>query len=351
MENPIIDPNMEEINALAEEAASELIHEDLVDAISEQMGTLEEGLRNPNLSDSEISEYEQQAIDECERESIGELIEQEFRQQGIPEDRIEKLKETGIEDLDYNIPTKKIPEQKEKNIRSPSKTGGSEGSPRAWHYPTEVKKYNDPPLPRGEKSAYAPTQRERLEAKKEGLTEFLENETRRPSNDPDIIRYRKREEEKTLEQLEKIEAQLEVLPPDPEKPKIEIEDITDEEAQAEGWQDNRERKHWKEGTAAHDQFLTDTSKKQKLNAIKSKLSVGITNEDLAACGSAEHRIAARAHLPLSMWPEHRTEPYDTDEFEEEIRLATEEDLEDEDQEENLEDDIEEESNSEEGQEY
>lgn len=288
----------------------------------------------------EIESFAQQAINEENRESEGILIEEELRQQGFSEDRIEELTEKGIELLENDIPTKNIPVPKEKSFSPPQKTGGSEGNPKAWHYPTEVQKQRDSPWPKGEKSAYTPTKRERFEAMKEGLTEYLENETRRPSNDPNIIKHRESEEEKTIKQLEEIEAQLETLPPHPEEQETEIEDVSDEEARAEGWRDNHERKHWKKDTQGHDQFLTKQSKNQKLNSIKSLLSVGITPEDLAECASAQSRIAARAHLPLSMLPENMDKPYDIEELEEEIGQAEE------DPEKDYEDDAEETSSEE-----
>lgn len=331
MKEPNFEPDTTEIEAL-EEGVAEFVHEGIVDTISNEMETTEEV--EAGLSDKEIKGYEQEAIEEFAEESVGELIEEELRNTDYSEELIEKLKEAGIEKLESQIPTKKVHAPREQNSGKPTKTVGSEGTPKPHNYPTQPEKQKDPSLPRGEKSSYKPTPREMLEARKKGSTEYLENETRRPSNDPDVIKHRKNEEEKTLEQLEEIETELEFLPPDPEEAEIEIEDISDEEAQAQGWKDNHERKHWKEGTLEHAKFLKETSKRQKLNTTKSRLSVGITNKDLGECGSAEKRIVARAHLPSYMLPENRTEPYDIERLEEEIRLAKEEgnleDLDDED---------------------
>ncbi|RLI97074.1 MAG: hypothetical protein DRO96_01545 [Candidatus Aenigmatarchaeota archaeon] len=254
----------------------------------------------------EIESFAQEAINEENRQSEEILIEEELQEQGIPEHIIQELTERGIDLLEGNTPQQQ--NTSEKSFVPLQKSSGSEGSPRPWHYPTDVKKYKDPPWPKGDKSSYTPSRRERLEATKSGMQEYL---------DSDYVTEDKRDQ--FTEQLEKIEEELELLPPHPEEKPIEIEDVSDEEAQSEGWRDNHERKHWKEGTAAHAKFLDDTSRKQKLNAIKTKLSAGITNEDLAECGSAIQKSVARAHLPLKMWPEYRNEPYDPEFYDEELQ--------------------------------
>ena len=324
MENQFFDLDAE-IDAISEEILSEVAHDILMEETLEELESLDEA--SQSFSDSEIDSFAQEFINEEVVESRETLIAEELRQQGCSEDRIEELTEKGIEMMGESLPTKNIYEPKEKSSSHPEKKVGSEGSSRTFNYPTQPEKRSDPPLPQGEKSAHVPSSRERLEAMREGIKEYL---------DSDYVSPHK--EEQFTEKLEEIESKLENLPPDTEEPEVEIEDVSDEEAQSEGWKDNRERKTWKEGTAGHDQFLTETSKRQKLNAVRGRLSVGITNEDLGECGSAQSRIVARAHLPQHMLPENMDEPYDTEELEEEIRLATEEaeELEDKDPEENSE---------------
>jgi len=218
-------------------------------------------------TDAGIDQAMQEAIYEFSEGSTKGAIEEALQEEGIPEENITELTEKG-----YGIITKAQTEQEvsaEEEIQGLKQTTGREGTPKPYNYPSvpNKKARHNIPYPSGKNTAHI-SNRERLEAMKEGLEEFLSQPHKTWQ-----------QEEAATEKLEEIQQQLNGLPPDPPEPEEpEIEDISDEEAQAMGYQDARERKTWLEGTESVKQIPKNVYKPAKLNTIKGIYSQGLENK-------------------------------------------------------------------------
>ncbi|MBU2541752.1 MAG: hypothetical protein KJ593_07595 [Candidatus Omnitrophica bacterium] len=218
-------------------------------------------------ADELIEQSMQEGISEFSADATKDTIANIMHEEGIPEEKIEALTEKGHELLSKEPAKHEVSEEKE--IQGLKQTSGREGSPKPYNYPSEPgkKAQHNIPYPFG-KNTEEISQRERLEAMKEGLEEFLETPHKTPH-----------QEEAVIEKLEEIQQQLSGLPPDPPEPEEpEIEDVTDKQAQAEGWQDARERKTWLDGTESVKQIPKNVYKPAKLNTIKGMYSQGLENK-------------------------------------------------------------------------
>jgi len=239
----------------------------------EEMESIEEteslSLDATKEADELIEQSMQEGISEFSADATKDTIADVMHEEGIPEEKIETLTEKGYELLNKE-PAEQNVREEEEEIRGLKQTSGREGSPKPFNYPDkpeDVRK--NMPWPSGKNTAQI-SQRERLEATKEGLEEFLETPHKTWQ-----------QEEAVTEKLGETEQQLSELPPDPpEEEKTEIEDVTDKQAQAEGWQDAKERKTWLEATQGYNEMIEKLPKEGKKQYIKDMYSTGIGFEGL-----------------------------------------------------------------------
>lgn len=229
-----------------------------------------------SAEDNAINEAIKESIKEFNEDAVKEAVSNALEEEGI--EPTDELVEKGREILaEEGRQTDRGSTIEEEPAQPPKEITGSEGTPKSYYDRPEKSAKQEVPWPGGKNTAKI-TKRERLEAIKEGLDTYLEEDAKRISKDPDVIEHRQHIKERTLEKLQEIEEELNSLPPHPpkqERPKIE--DVTEKIAKqcgyedAEQMRDSLEYQEWAEG-------LDNFRKESKLRFIKDIYSRGIEKD-------------------------------------------------------------------------
>jgi hypothetical protein len=258
--------------------------EDAEEMIEETEDIAKEG----NVDDEAINEAVQEGIKEFSDDAVKEAVSEALEEEGIePTDKlVEKGREILTEEGQQSDRGITI---EEKSVQPPKEIIGSEGAPKGYRYPDRPEKSvkQEVQWPGGKSTARI-SHRERLEAMRDGLTEFVEK--RNPSD------Y---EREQTQEKLEEIEQKLSELPENqtPEQQKESTEHISDEEARQQGYEDAEQMKAWTEDTESHKALLKNHAKEAKKQFIKDIYSTGIGFEGLSEISDEYDQIIREASDP------------------------------------------------------